>query len=103
MTAPITEKDIEALENDLKVLKPLHSEFETGVTKSVAARDYLKKDLKEQMDTAYKLYPEWSGKPEDLETLIRKEWEVARVKTDTLRADLKSGLEIIQPILKELE
>ncbi len=103
MTAAITEKDIDALENDIKALKPAHAELEAGLTKISTAATYLKKDLKEQMDTAYKLYPDWSGKPEDLEALIRKEWEVARVKTDTLKADLKSGLEIVQPILKELE
>lgn len=99
----ITEKEIEELENDIRVYKPLVAQMETDITRVNTARDMKKKQLKELIDTVYKVYPDWSGKPEDLEAFIRKQKEVARIKMDNVKEEVRAGREILDPILKELE
>ena len=97
---PITEKDIDALENDLKVLKPAVAELETNITKINATRDHWKKELKEHLQTAKDLGVD---DPDNLPQVIQKLFEVARIKTDNIKEEVKAGNEIVQPILKEME
>lgn len=101
--APITENDIDKLENDIKVLKPQAAQLDTDITRISTVRDQYKKEMKEMISTVHSILPEWSGKPEDLEATVRKDYEVARIKTDNASEEIKAANEIVQPILKEIE
>lgn len=102
-TAPITEKDIDQLENDIKVLKPAAAKLDTDMTKIITHRDMQKKEMKEMIQTVHTLVPDWSGNPEDLEAVIRKDFEVTRIKTDNAQEEIKASSDIVSSILKELE
>jgi predicted nucleic acid-binding Zn-ribbon protein len=103
MSAPITEKDIDQLENDLKVLKPQAAQLDTDITRVSTVRDQYKKEMKEMIQTVHSIIPDWNGNPDDLEAAVRKDYEVARIKTDNAREEIKAANEIMQPILKEIE
>lgn len=96
----ITEKDIDALENDVKVLKPAAAQLETNVAKINFARDQWKKELKEQIQVGRDLGVD---NPDDIPSVVQKLYEVVRIKTDNIKEEVKAGNEIVQPILKELE
>ena len=101
--APVTDQEIEKLENDIKVLKPLHNQLEIDRTKVVTRRDMQKKELKEMMETVQAIVPEWNGDPDELNNIVRKSYEVAKLQTDNCQAELQTAKSIIDPILKELE
>jgi hypothetical protein len=102
-TTPITEKDIDQLENDLKVLKPTAMKLGNDLTKAITHRDMQKKEMKEMYQTVHSIVPDWSGEPADLEAIIRKDFEVARIKADNAKEEIKAASDIVGPILKELE
>ena len=95
----ITEKEIDALENDIKVLKPAVAQLETDITRINTTRDLWKKELKEHLQTV----KDMGEDPDNLPETVRKLYEVAKIKTDNIKAEVKAGQEIVQPILKELE
>lgn len=99
MTAPVTDKDIDQLENDLKALKPAAAQLDTDITRVSTVRDQYKKELKEHLQTVHDMNED----PDNLEATVRKYYEVARIKTDNAREEIKAANEIIQPILKEIE
>lgn len=95
----ITEKDIDALENDIKALKPAVSQLETDITRINTSRDHWKKELKEHLQTV----KDMGEDPDNLPEVVRRLHEVARIKTDNVAEEVKAGNAIIQPILKEME
>lgn len=99
MTAAITDKEIDQLESDWKVLKPRADKLEINMAKISTVRDQWKKELKEHLATCKTLNVD----PENIEDEVRKLYEVARIKKDNVEGDLKAAEEIVAPLLKELE